>query len=148
MSRLKAFLKRHRRIALDTSVFIYHVEPSADYAALAEEVFRWLEKPGNAGVTSSITMTEVLVGPYRNGDETLALQYLGLFSTFPNLTWVAPDLEIADRAARLRARYRLRTPDAVQVATCICWGATGFLTNDSDLKRLTEVEVAWLAEMR
>jgi uncharacterized protein (DUF427 family) len=30
----------------------------------------------------------------------------------PNLRWMAPYLEAADMAARLRATYKLRTPDA------------------------------------
>jgi predicted nucleic acid-binding protein len=74
----------------------------------------------------------------------LVNQYFGLLSQFPNLEWVAPDLTIADAAAQIRARHRLRTPDAIQAATAICRGATALLTNDADLARVTQIEIGVL----
>ena len=114
MTRLRAYLRRHRRIAIDTSVFIYELEANPRYAALADEVFSWLEEPRHTAVTSTITMTELLVQPYRDGDEPRVDRFYGLLATYPNLEWVAPDLEVADIAARVRAVHRLRTPDALQ----------------------------------
>jgi predicted nucleic acid-binding protein len=115
-------LRRHRRIAIDTSIFIYYLEANPSYVDMAGEVFTWLERSPHTAVTSSLTMTEVLVQPYRDANETLVNQYYGLLSLFPNLDWVAPDLAIADSAAQIRARYRLRTPDALQAATAVCRG--------------------------
>ncbi len=109
----RGFLRRHRRIALDTSVFLYHLEASSKHLARANTIFSWLEQPGSAAITSTITMTELLVLPYRQGDERLANDLYALLSTYPNLNWIAPNLDIADLAARIRARYRLRTPDAL-----------------------------------
>lgn len=146
--RLRAFLKRHRRIALDTSIFIYHLEANPSYIDMAGEIFTWLERSPHTAVTSSLTMTELLVQPYRAANEPLVNQYYGLLSLFPNLEWVAPDLAIADAAARIRAHHRLRTPDALQAATAICRGATAILTNDADLTRVSEVEVGVLDQLR
>ncbi len=106
---LRAFLARHRRIALDTSVFIYYLEANPSYVDLAGEVFSWLEHSPNTAVTSTLTMTELLVHPYRAANEPLVNQYYGLLSLFPNLEWIAPDLAIADTAARIHAHHRLRT---------------------------------------
>ncbi len=145
---LRAFLRRHRRIGLDTSIFIYYLEANPTYVEMASEVFTWLERSPHAAVTSTITMTELLVHPYRAANEELVNQYYALLSSFPNLDWVAPDLGIADTAAQLRAQYRLRTPDALQAATAIRRGATAFLTNDAGLVRISEVEVAVLEHMR
>ena len=131
LARLGSFLRRHPRVALDTSVFIYALEANPRYAALADRIFSWLEQPGHAAVTSTITMTELLVQPYRDGDGQRVDQFYALLSTYPNLEWVAPDLEIADIAARIRAGYRLRTPDALQAATAIRSRAAGLITNDS-----------------
>jgi len=39
---LRAFLRRHRRIALDTSVFIYQLEANARYLALTDHIFTWI----------------------------------------------------------------------------------------------------------
>jgi len=146
--RLRTFLKRHRRIALDISIFIYHLEANPSYVDMASEIFTWLERSPHSAVTSTLTMTELLVQPYRAGNEPLVNQYYGLLSLFPNLEWVAPDLAVADAAAQLRARYRLRTPDALHAATAISRGATAIMTNDADLARVSEVEAGVLDQLR
>ena len=140
MIRLSAFLRRHRRIGLDTSIFIYELEANDRYVALADRVFAWIEQPGHAAVTSTITMTELLVQPYRESDEARVDQFYGLLTTYPHLDWVAPDLEIADMAARLRALHRLKTPDALQAATAARADATGFVTNDPVFERVEAFE--------
>ena len=88
------------------------------------------------GITSTITMAELLVHPYREKNSQTADRYYGLFSTFPHLEWKGLTLEIADLAARFRADYNLRTPDAIQAATATKGGATGFLTNDFSFERV------------
>ena len=115
---------------------------------MTDEIFAWLECSPHTAVTSSLTMTELLVQPYRTRNLALVDQYYGLLSTFPNLEWVAPDLAIADAAARIRADHNLRTPDTLQVATGIQSGATALLTNDMDLSRVSQIEVAILDQLR
>lgn len=61
---LAEFFERHRVIGLDASPFIYHLETHPRYGAVALELFEWIEQRGSA-VTSTITMTEPLVHPYR-----------------------------------------------------------------------------------
>jgi predicted nucleic acid-binding protein len=82
-------------------------------------------------VTSTITMLELLVQPYRHSDIDRVNRFYALLSTFPHLEWVAPTLRVADVGAQLRADYNLRTPDALQAATALTNGATGFVSNDS-----------------
>jgi predicted nucleic acid-binding protein len=141
---LKQLLRRHRRIALDTSVFIYQLEANAKYLSLTDAVFAWVERTGHEAVTSTITMTELLVPSYRDNNEHRVDEFYGLLSTYPNLRWMAPDLEAADIAARLRATYKLRTPDALQAATAILAQATGFITNGPIFLRVVEFETAVL----
>ena len=140
MKFLESFLRRHRRIALDTSVFIYQLEANDRYVKATDRVFEWLEKPHHCAVTSTVTMTELLVRPYMARDQRGVDEFYGLLSAYPNLEWVAPALEIADGAARIRAEHRLRTPDAIQAATAVRWGATGFVTNDPVFERVKEFE--------
>jgi len=137
---LRSFLGRHRRIALDTSIFIYQLEANTRYVAFTNPLFSWLERSGNSAVTSTITMTELLVQPYRGTDEQRVAEFYSLLSTYPNLEWIAPTLEVADVAARLRAAYRLRTPDALQAATAVRAQATGLITNDPVFERVAEFE--------
>ena len=133
---LRSFLRRHRSIAIDTNVFIYALEATPRYATLADHIFSWLEQAGHTGVTSTITMTELLVQPYRAGDEQRVNEFYALLSTYPNLNWIAPDLEIADVAARIRATYGLRTPDSLQAATAVRSHVTGLVTNDPVFERV------------
>ncbi len=130
VEKLRIFLERHRRIALDTSIFIYHLEAHSKYVAYTEIIFSWLERTRSEAITSTITMTELLVLPNRKGDEQRADDLYGLLSTYPNLDWIAPNLEIAELAARIRALHHLQTPDALQAATAVHSKATGLITND------------------
>lgn len=136
VERLRAFLRRHRRIALDSSIFIYHLEANAKYLACTDLIFAWIERTESKAITSTITMTELLVLPYREGNEQRANDFYGLLSTYPNLQWIAPNLEIAELAARIRALHRLQTPDALQAATAARSQATGLITNDAVFERV------------
>ena len=144
LTELRGFLHRHRRIALDTSVFIYQIDANPRYVALADTVFEWLERPSHSAVTSTITMMEVLVQPYRDSSEERANRFYALLSAYPRMDWMAPTLEIADIAARLRARHRLKSPDALQAATAIKGAATAFITNDVVFERVELFETASL----
>ncbi len=140
LDRLRAFLHRHPRIALDTSVFIYQLEANGRYLALTDHIFVWVERPGSKAVTSTVTMTELLVQPYRDRDEQRVDEIYGLLATYPNLEWIPPNLEISDLAARMRALYRMRTPDAIQAATAAHSGITGMVTNDPVFERVESFE--------
>ncbi|MBV9301315.1 MAG: PIN domain-containing protein [Acidobacteriaceae bacterium] len=147
MTWLEGFLRRHRRIALDTNIFIYQLEANPRYADLTDQVFAWLERRNQTGVTSTITMTELLVEPYRRQDEHQVDEFYGLLSTYPNLNWIAPSLRIADTAAKIRAAHRLRTPNALQAATAIHSDATGLITNDPIFERVKEFETLVLGHL-
>jgi predicted nucleic acid-binding protein len=136
VERLRAFLRRHRRVALDTSIFIYHLEANPKYLACTDLIFSWIERAGSKAITSTITMTELLVLPYRTGNEQRASDFYALLATYPNLDWIAPNLEIAELAARIRALHRLQTPDALQAATAALSRATGLITNDAVFERV------------
>jgi predicted nucleic acid-binding protein len=49
-------------------------------------------------------------------------------------------MSLADRAAELRAHYRLSTPDAIQLAMAITHKVTRFYGNDRGLRKVKEVE--------
>jgi predicted nucleic acid-binding protein len=55
--------------------------------------------------------------------------------------------DIAEQAASLRARYGLRTPDALQIATALAADCGAFVTNDARLQRVTELRVLVLDEL-
>jgi len=69
-----------------------------------------------------------------------------LLNTSPITPWPV-SVTIAEQAARLRAQYRLRTPDAIHIATAMIAGCDAFLTNDRDLKRVQAIRVLILDEL-
>lgn len=143
-ARLVARLDQAGLVALDTSPFIYHLEDVAPYSDLTLGLFQWIGKSGGHAVTSTLTLLEVLVGPYRARDEARVNEFYARLTTFPHLDWLPPTLEIADRAAGLRAAHGLRVPDAIQLATARASGAKLFLTNDKRLPSFDDVEVVML----
>ena len=143
-SLLSAFLEEHPFISLDTSVLIYFVERHPRYHGLCDPVFESIEKGSVRATTSTLTLLEILVQPYRKKLDDLVLKFFALLTTYPNLTWIDIDVDIADTAARLRADHRLKTPDAIQAATAICSGATAFLCNDAVFKRVRGLDTLLL----
>lgn len=122
------------------------MEANPRYVGLATYILEWLERFGQ-GITSTITMTEVLTQPYRATDDRRIAVCYELLSKYPNLKWVAPDLEIADLAAQFRAQHRMRTPDAIQAATAVQSGATGFISNDPVFQRVEAFETLVLDDL-
>jgi predicted nucleic acid-binding protein len=107
---------------------------------LTDLIFGRLGGPNHVGITSTITITELLVPAYRSSGEAKVDEFYGLLTTYPNIEWIAPNLEAADIAARIRARYRLRTSDALQAATAVQSRATGLVTNEAIFERVEEFE--------
>lgn len=123
------------------------MEANTRYFPLSDLVFAWLEQRGNTAVTSTLSMTELLVPAYRAGNRPQIQSYFGLLNTFPNLNWVIPDLNVADIAARMRADYRLKTPDAIQAASAVYADSPAFITNDPVFKRVGELECLVLDDL-
>ncbi len=92
-------------------------------------------------------MTELLTKPLQAQDTRLANRYRTLLLQIANFRMVPIHAAIADTAAMLRARYRLRTPDALQVATAIDRRCDAFLTNDHALQRVSEIPIIILDEL-
>jgi predicted nucleic acid-binding protein len=133
---LANFLSRHNKIALDTSIFIFQIEENPRYVRWTHQVFSWLAASKAAAVTSTITMLELLVHPCRKGDQERVDAFYALLSTYPHLEWIPTTMDIADSAARLRAQYNLKTPDAIQAATALASKATGLISNDPAFARV------------
>ena len=141
---LRAFVRKHRRIAIDTCAFIYQWQAHPRYSPLTDWMFSSLEQREFVGVTATITMTELLVHPYRDHDLQRVNELAGLLSIYPNLEWIPGTLAIAVLAAEIRAKHRLATPDALQAATALHANATGLLTNDPIFKRVAGLDVLLL----
>jgi predicted nucleic acid-binding protein len=145
---LSGYLKRHKRIGLDTNIFIFQLEENRKYIDFVHPIFQWLEAPASYAATSTVTMLELLVHPYKRSDVDTVNRFYALLSTYPNLHWVDLTLPVADAAARLRAEFNFKTPDAIQAASALASEATGFISNDSAFKRLKNMDVLILDDLQ
>lgn len=141
-----SMFERHKRILLDTSVWIYHFEQNPAFGEAAGYVIEQLEAGRFRGVASELTLFELIVKPLQLGRQDAADDYETLLSHFPNLTLEPITRAILLEAAALRARYRLRTPDAIQLATGLKSGATVAITNDEAWRHVAGIDTLLLTD--
>lgn len=140
-NKLNKFLSRHQIIGLDTMLFIYQFEKYQNFWQKTKVIFDQLEKGKFTGIISIISLIEILTKPKQEQNFYLAKQYQELLCNFPNLKTFNVDAKIADLSSSLRAKYNLKTPDAIVIATALTQLATGFITADIELKKIAELEV-------
>lgn len=116
-------LKGVKVLFIETSPFIYLIESYPNYEKRVDPIFEKIQNGDIQGLTSAITVTEILPLPPRTGNLQLEQRYRDILLNSRNLLVLDISTRIAEQAARLRAQYNLRTPDA-------------FLTNDRGLLRV------------
>jgi predicted nucleic acid-binding protein len=135
-------------VGLDTAPLIYLIEENPAYLRDVRAFFEALSEGRFLGVTSMVTLIEVLVHPYRQNNPELAAKYRQILLGASGLEVLPLSAGIAESAAKLRAAHNLRTPDAVQMATALDQKARFFLTNDSRLPSLPDLQVLLLDDLR
>ncbi len=146
-SRSQGLPTHRQRIGLDTNIFIYFLEDHPRYGTWCASLFNLIERGQNTAITSTVTLLELLVQPYREQKDELAQKIFALTSTYPKIEWIPLTMNLADRAAELRAQYRLSTPDAIQLATAISHKTERFYGNDRGLRRVKEIECVILDDL-
>lgn len=134
-------------VGCDTAPVIYYIETNPTFIQQVDPFFNALDHGKFQLVTSTITLLEVLIHPLRQGNTVLAQQYETLLNNTRNVQLVTVSSVIAQTAARIRATYNLRTPDAIQIAAAIEQGAAFFITNDPIFKRVPDISVIVLDEL-
>ena len=135
------------KLGIDTQIVIYFVEAHPKYDIPVTEAFQRIAESALIGVTSVITLIEVLIHPLRQGNIHLQQEYRDLLLHSRNFQMMPIDVAIAERAAEIRTRYNLHIPDALQIATALAAGCEAFFTNDAKLKSVTELRVLLLDDL-
>jgi predicted nucleic acid-binding protein len=132
-------------IAFDSAPLIYYIEEHPTYLPIADELFAAFDRNIAQGMTSVLTLHEVLVKPFREEKSELAKEYAAILTHSANITLQVIDQDTCKTAAQLRAKHEwLRTPDALQAASAIQNQAQILVTNDDRWRKLTEIEVVLL----
>jgi predicted nucleic acid-binding protein len=134
-------------VAFDTAPLIYYLEEHPEYISLADELFETINRREARGLTSILTLLKIMVKPLREGKDDIADSYRRILNNAANLSLYEMNKAVCVRAARLRAAYDwMRTPDAIQLATALEYGAEIVVTNDGKWKRISELTVLVLKD--
>jgi predicted nucleic acid-binding protein len=131
-------------LRFDTAPIIYFIEATPHYDALVTATFQRIADGSLIGITSVITLTEVLIQPIMQGNIPLQQAYRDILLHSQNFQMLPVDKVIAEKTADLRVRYNLRIPDALQIAIALQAGCEAFLTNDVSLRRVGELRILLL----
>jgi predicted nucleic acid-binding protein len=125
-------------VVVDTAPFVYLLDGHSDFASKFEGLFEAAQSGDVHIVLSAITLAEVLTGPLKAGHAALANRYEKALLQYKVIPVSAG---IAALAAQLRARYKLKLPDAIQLATALDVEAVAFVTHDRDFSQVVGIRV-------
>jgi predicted nucleic acid-binding protein len=128
-------------VVVDSAPVIYFLENHRGLAQRFATLFERAFTGDIAIMVSAITLAEVLSGPLSVGNEVLAETYRTALTSSEGWSLVPVTEQIATSAARFRAKYRLKLPDAIQLSTVVTSGAYALVTHDRDFRAVTDVRV-------
>jgi predicted nucleic acid-binding protein len=85
--------------------------------------------------------------PAHQGEKQLVRKYRDFLSNSENISIFSLDMDIADHVVEMRAHYRLKKPDAIQLGTAIACGADYIITNDKDWRKVEEIQVLMVGDL-
>lgn len=133
---------------LDASAVIYAVEGTPAWAEALKQQLRQLacSEQASAGglqlAISRLSWLECRVGPLRRRDAVALARFNALF-LHSDLIWVELTQSVVEQATLLRAEHNLRTPDALQAASCLQLGPDAVMvTGDAGFQRVPALRLA------
>jgi len=132
-------------LAIDTAIFIYFIEEEPRFLSLVVPLFEEADAGRRELVTSSVTLLEVLVVPYRAGAVQLAERYELLLTRSRGVRMTDITRDQLRAAAQLRAATGMKTPDALQIASAIGTGCRTFLTDDRAVPSVPGLRIVQLS---
>lgn len=102
-------------VVFDSDVLVGFMDPGDAHHAEAIEWMREATRPQTERWISAVNYSELLVGPITKGQQ----DHVKAMLTNLSITTATVDMELAERAAAVRARTRLKLPDAYALATAI-----------------------------
>jgi predicted nucleic acid-binding protein len=136
LASLERVLPQGERMLIDTTAFVAYLDGGEATTPLAAHLIENLIEPGrNPAVLSMVSVTELLVRPFRAGVSAPYSSLRDFLTRFPHMRALPVDLSIAQEAASVRAAFRLTISDSLIVATGIVAQVHHLVTNDADWQR-------------
>jgi predicted nucleic acid-binding protein len=130
----------------DASALICLVDGAEPFASRIRSVLGQMTTthPRMGAAVSRLSWLECRVRPARN-NELATLAKFDAFFARPDLVWVELSKNVVELATAIRVRHGLRTPDALQAASCLQLGARHrFLTGDTAFKKVAGLNIRML----
>ncbi len=127
-------------VYLDTNCVIYFVERNPTWLPKIVARITAIRAAKDDLAVGDLTLSECLVGPFKNADAALEARYRTFFAD-PDIHLLPLTTAICERAARIRAATSFKLPDALHLATAVEHGCGLFLTADARLARCTDITV-------
>jgi predicted nucleic acid-binding protein len=140
--------QRVYKIFLDTAPVIYYIEATPAYADIVQAAFALIDAGQTQALVSPVTLAKCLTLPIRQNQSTVVQLFTDLLTNTEGISMVEINAAIGQKSAELRVQYKLKLPDALQIATAIHYGCDTFLTNDIDLKRVKELRIIALEDLK
>lgn len=123
-----------KRVALDTSVFIYALEGNENFPHVPE-LLKSLAVAKSTAFASVLVLTELLTKYYQTGQTGIIADRVGFVTQRVGLVDVSQS--VAVRSAELRAKFHLKTPDAIHLTSALESSCQMFFTTDKDFKKVS-----------
>jgi uncharacterized protein len=120
------------RIYWDTMLFVYWLEDHPRYVRRVSHILSKMKERQDQLCTSSFTVGEILVGPYKMGASEAIRQIREVFKS-PFVEVIPYTIETADLYAGIRAQHGVSPADSIHLACAAQTRIDLFLTNDAAL---------------
>ena len=133
------------RLFFDTNVFLAILNKEEKWQ-LVEKLLLDVHNGKHTGFTSVICVSEILSGFYAEDESEKGEIFLTNMKALNNLTITDIDLIIAKDAAKVRAKYKIKLPDAIIASSCKVHKCK-LITQDKNFKKVDEIEVKSIGEL-
>ena len=127
-------------VLVDTAPWIYLLQDHPEFAPRFEKLFAAADDGRLQLALTTITLAEVLTGPLKAGQMALAKRYEKALNSYQVMPLTA---SVASMAAQLRVQYKLKLPDAAQLATALDMGAAALVTHDRDFSAVRGLPILY-----
>jgi uncharacterized protein len=130
----------------DTMMFIYLLVGDPVFTPKVQRFQREIEHRGDTLVTSVFTLGEVLTGPRKAGD-VAGVSAIASYFASGRIVILPFDWATADRYSMVRSMCKVSQADAIHLASAALAGASAFVTNDTELRRLVIPGIGFMMDL-
>ena len=121
------------RISLDTNVILNVINKEELFFDSSRQLLDKISDGELEGVISTVVLSEFLTGFYMNNDIKSSKIFKESLIESRTFIIMPVDTEIADLAAKIRSKDKIKLPDAIILATAILSKSTYLVSSDADI---------------